>query len=110
MPLLQLPPAPFTEIYRAARAILWQVRTVLTHHPRSPSPFENRPTRIAIALITHAAFDADSPLGKDCDEVVWHEIVAWAKTMTVHAVLEVVVKAVVFVFQATHLFVAEGVN
>ena len=110
MPLLQLRPALLTEIFKAAQALLRQVRTVFTHHPRSPFPFEHRPTRIAIALITHAAFDADPLLGKDCEEVVWHEIVAWAKTMTVHAVLQVVVKAVAFVFRATHLLVAEGGN
>ena len=110
MPPLQLPPALLTQIFKTAQATFGQFRAVVAHYPRSPFPFEHRPARIPIALITHAAFDADSLLDKDCEEVRRHEIVAWAKTVAIYAVLEAVVNAVAFVFQATHLFVAEGGN
>ncbi len=110
MPPLQLSPALLAQIFKAAQATFGQFRAVVTHHPRSPFPFEHHPARIPIALVTHAAFDADPLLGKDCEEVRRHEIVAWAETVAIYAVLEVVVNAVAFVFQATHLFVAEGGN
>lgn len=98
MPPLQLSPALLTQIFKAAQATFGQFRAVVTHHPRSPFPFEHGPARIPVALVTHAAFDADPLLGKDCEEVRRHEIVARAKTVAIYAVLEVVVNAVAFVF------------
>ena len=59
----------------------------------------------------HTAFDADIPLLKRCEKrVIWHEIVAGAKTVAVCAVAEVVLNAVEFVFQTAQFFVAEGLD
>lgn len=55
----------------------------------------------------HAAFDTDPLLTKDFG-IIWHEVMAWAKAVAIVAAAEVVVKATIFVFQAAHLFVAEG--
>lgn len=108
MPLLQLPEALLMEIFNAAQAILGQVRTILTHHPRLPFPLEHRPARVAVALTTHATFDADF-LGKPgYEEVVLHKVVARAKTVAIDAAAEVVAETVVFVLQAAHHVIAEG--
>ena len=60
----------------------------------------------------HAALNADAhPVVNDCHrDIVWHEIVAWTQTIAVDAVAEVASNAVVFVLQASHLFVAEGAD
>lgn len=63
-----------------------------------------------IVLVTHAAFDADPVFRKHCIEVVWHEIVAWAKTLAVRAAAETAMRAVGCVFHAAHLFIAERAN
>ena len=58
----------------------------------------------------HTAFDADIPLLKRCEKrVIWHEIVARAKTVAVCAVA-VVLNAADFVFQTAQFFVAEGLD
>ena len=44
------------------------------------------------------------------ERVVWHEIVARAKTVAICAVAELVVNAVDFVFQTAQLFVAEWLD
>ena len=58
----------------------------------------------------HAALNADAPsFLNDCHRnIVWHEIVAWTQTIAVDAVADVAYKAVVFLLQASHLFVGEG--
>lgn len=96
------------EILKAAQAVLGQIRTILTHHPRLPFPFEHRPARVAIALTTHAAFDADFLSKPSYEQVILHKVVAWAKTVAVDAAAEVVADAVVLLFQATHHFIAKG--
>ena len=64
---------------------------------------------MAIHPLAHTAVDADALLGEDCDgEVVRYEVVAGAETVAVDAAAEVVVTAVVSVFQAAHFVVGEG--
>lgn len=59
----------------------------------------------------HTAFDADVPLLKRCEKrVIWHGIVARAKTVAVCAVAEVVLNAVQFVLQTAQFFAAEGLD
>ena len=60
----------------------------------------------------HAALNADAlPVVNDCHrDIVGHEIVAWTQTVAVDAVAELASNAVVFVLQASHLFVAEGAD
>ena len=60
----------------------------------------------------HAALNADAlPVVDDCHrDIVWHEIVARTQTIAVDAVADVAFDAVVFVLQASHLFVAEGAD
>lgn len=94
----------------AAQAVLGQFRTILAHHPLSRFPHEHRSARIPIVLVAHATFYADPVSRKYCIEVVWHEIVAWAKTVAIRAAAETAMRAVGFVFHAAHIFVAERAN
>ena len=60
----------------------------------------------------HAALNADAPpVVNDCHrDIVRHEIVTWTQTIAVNAVADVAFNAVVFVLQASHLFVVEGAD
>lgn len=107
---LHLPPALSTEILMPAQAIFGHVGTVLTHDPRAPLRFEQRPSRITIAFTVHAALDAEIPSLFDVYEtgIAWHKIVIWPETTAIDAVAEVALDAAALVLQAPHLFVAEG--
>lgn len=63
-----------------------------------------------MSLVVDAAFDADTLLTEAFDEVMWLEVVAWAKTVADFAPAEAVLRAVGFVFHTTHTFVAEGAD
>ena len=110
MQLLQSAPALLTDIFMAAQAAFGHVRTVITHDPRACFRFEHQPVWVGIALIMHAALNADAPpVFNDCHrDIVWHEIVARTQTIAVDAVAYVAFDAVMFVLQASHLFIAEG--
>lgn len=87
---------------------------LLTHDPRAPLRFEQRPTRIEIAFSMHATFNAETPsvfvFNVSEIGIAGHEIAIWVETTAIHAVAEVELDAAVFVLQAPHLFVAEGAD